>query len=927
MIRKSNGFLEDYYQKAKNKEIIIGEELRQELENLMADLNGNEWDYDTTAADDRIDFIENCVKLTKSPFYGKPMKLMLFQKAYISALFGFKDPVTGFDRFKKSLFMIARKNGKALDLKTRIPTPSGDKTLEEIKPGDYVYGKNGKPVKVLAESEIFHNHKCYEVTFEDGEKIVCDQDHKWTVLTKEARRLISYKPTTTRKRRVFRKLNPDGGREKTAPEMIENFKRPRADGTGIEYKYRVPMCEPLEKEEKELPLDPYILGLWLGDGDKNDNRLSCGKEDLDTLTGLIESHGMKIGSIKEFCGRYEIRLGECGYHYNDAREGLKKAGVWKNKHIPEIYLEASIEQRVELLKGIMDTDGTVSKAGQCSFSQKSEEVTKGMSRLLSSLGIKHTIIFDDNIKCGDAICSAYKIYFFVDKTFPCFHYPRKVARLKEKLAPRMKAKSIVNIREVESRPTKCICVDAEDGLFLCGERNTVTHNSELCSALGVTELILGNEGSDIVCSSNDDTQASILYDAIDLMRQMIDPEDLDTKRNQRFILNRVTNTKIFKMSERTRNKEGRNIDFAFQDESHELKTNNIPKAIEQSQSLKENPKFINLTTEGFVIDGYLDDELKKARAIISGEDDSISGKAFLPWLYTQDTEGEIFRDKSSWVKSNPTLGTVKKWKYMEEQVELARRSKADRIFVLSKDFNFKQAGGAESWLAIEDYTYEVEDVTLDDFKGCFALGHVDLAETTDLTCAAVLLIGKDGKTKYIFSHFWIPESKLTLENDDHHAGAKYKEWAKAGYITISDGNETDLADVATWFYRLQKEHGIKLYKCGYDQRFSKDWLSAMEEYGWTKKYGDLELIIQNAQSLSSAMYLAEADFKSRVINYTKNPVMRWCLENACIKVDDHRQALCVKTENAKKIDGAVVLINLYEMLRRYRSDMKKLAGG
>jgi phage terminase large subunit-like protein len=107
------------------------------------------------------------------------------------------------------------------------------------------------------------------------------------------------------------------------------------------------------------------------------------------------------------------------------------------------------------------------------------------------------------------------------------------------------------------------------------------------------------------------------------MRQLYDPESLDTKRNQSFIKNKVTNTKIFKLSDRTRNKEGRNIDWAILDEAHEMSSNVIAKSIEQSQSLKENPKFVIITTEGFVHDGYLSDELKKCRAIIQGEDDSI----------------------------------------------------------------------------------------------------------------------------------------------------------------------------------------------------------------------------------------------------------------------------------------------------------------
>ena len=177
-------------------------------------------------------------------------------------------------------------------------------------------------------------------------------------------------------------------------------------------------------------------------------------------------------------------------------------------------------------------------------------------------------------------------------------------------------------------------------LLLIARKNT---KSETCSALGLSELIVGNDGSDIVCSSNDDNQASITYDAIDTMRRLIDPDDLDTKRNQRFILNKTNGSKIFKLSERTRNKEGRNIDFAIIDEIHEMQENIIAKSIEQSQSLKDNPKLILITTEGFVQDGYLDDELKKARSIIDGEDDTQSGQRFLPWLYTQDSENEVWQ--------------------------------------------------------------------------------------------------------------------------------------------------------------------------------------------------------------------------------------------------------------------------------------------
>lgn len=462
-------------------------------------------------------------------------------------------------------------------------------------------------------------------------------------------------------------------------------------------------------------------------------------------------------------------------------------------------------------------------------------------------------------------------------------------------------------------------------LLLIARKNT---KSETSSGLAEAELIIGNPGSDIVASSNDDAQASIVFDAIDTMRQLIDPEDKDTKRNQRYILNKVTNTKIFKLSDRTKNKEGRNIDFAIIDETHEMKDNVIGKSIEQSQSLKDNPKFINITTEGFVIDGYLDNELKYARAVIAGEkEDDPAAERLLPWLYTQDSEMEVWtgtRENRLWMKSNPTLGMVKKWDYMEQQVAKAKDSKADRIFVLSKDFNIKQ-NAAEAWLNLEDYNYD-NAYNLEDFRGCYAIGAVDLAETTDLCAAKILIMRPEDPNKYVYSHYFIPESKLE-DSDDKQAGAHYKEWAEAGLLTITEGNDIDLARVADWFYSLYTDWNIRLWKAGYDQRFAKDWITKMEFYGWMRTGGDdsdLVMILQNAQTLTNAIKLSEADFKHRLIRYNNNAIDKWCFGNSGIKVDDKGLALIIKMERGKRIDGAVCLAILYEMYRRYRTEFKTL---
>lgn len=448
-------------------------------------------------------------------------------------------------------------------------------------------------------------------------------------------------------------------------------------------------------------------------------------------------------------------------------------------------------------------------------------------------------------------------------------------------------------------------------LLMLGRKNA---KSETCSGLGLTESITGNDGADIVCSSNDDKQANILYDAIDTMRLMIDPLQKDTWKNQQCIKCKINGAKIFKLSERTRNKEGRNIDWAVIDECHEMKDNVIVKSIEQSQSLKDNPKLIMITTEGFVNDGFLDNELKKARAILNGEDDSVYSERYLPWLYTQDNENEVWTDEKSWLKSNPTLGVIKRWDYLREQIDLARKSKADRMFTLVKDFNIK-VSNSELWLTDEQINYN-KVFTLEDFSGKIVLGGVDLAETTDMCSAKILMMKPNDKTKYVYSMYWIPEGKLETA-DDTGAGAKYSEWAKQGLIRVVEGNEVDVSLVADWFYELYKEYNIKLYKCGYDQRFAKEFLKRMDDYGF-----ECEMVTQNRYVLSNPMRLVEADIRDELINYNNNDVDKWCFGNTAVKIWDtgHIMPVKIKGQSARRIDGVASLIDVYEIYRRYRTE-------
>ena len=462
----------------------------------------------------------------------------------------------------------------------------------------------------------------------------------------------------------------------------------------------------------------------------------------------------------------------------------------------------------------------------------------------------------------------------------------------------------------------------KETLLLIGRKNT---KSETSSALCLADLLIGGEGRRIVCASNTYDQSQIVFDAVDTMRMMIDPDSKDTWRNRKGLICLYNDNRVITMSERTRTKEGLNIDLAVVDEVHEMKDNSLVKPIEQSMSTKEEGLMILITTEGFVNDGYLDGKLAEYRAIINGEKTGMAAKRKLPWLYTQDSEQEVWNVNEdginpAWQKSNPSLVYgIKKWSFLRDCVDAAKESKEDRMFVLSKDFNFK-VSNAEAWLLIEDYNYQ-EEFNLEDFRGSYCLGAVDLAETTDMTSAKILLLKKGDRRKYVFSHYWIPEKKLEASSDEE-AGANYLEWARAGMMTITEGNDIDLSIVADWFYDLMKDHQITLLYCGYDQRFKRDWVNKMEYYGWNDKK-ELEMVLQSPDILSNPIRQVEADLKDRFI-IGLNDIDRWCLGNAALKVDARGKGMLVKSNGqaARRIDGAVTLVILQEMFNRYGTEVK-----
>jgi len=438
--------------------------------------------------------------------------------------------------------------------------------------------------------------------------------------------------------------------------------------------------------------------------------------------------------------------------------------------------------------------------------------------------------------------------------------------------------------------------------------------STICAALALTEFMCGGGGIDIVCSSNDDAQADIIFQEINNMRERFDPKGKRTHKNLTGIYNLKNKSTIKKLSDRTRNKEGRNIDVGILDEVHEMKTNVIGKTIEQSQSTKDEPVLFMITTEGFVNEGYLDSELKYARRVLAGE---LEDPTILVWLYTQDSEAEIWQDEASWQKSNPSLGLIKKPQYLRDQLRKAQQDKAERVFTLAKDFNIKQ-NNAEAWLLETEYTNRAT-FNIEDMRGAVAIGGVDLSETTDLTCAKAMILRPGSNTKYVLTQYFIPEAKI--EAGEIEDKKNYLEWARQGWVDVSPGNENDFSRITAWYVRLYKEFGIRMFKVGYDNALAKFWINEMSDIGF-----DMERVHMDKNTLSNPMKLVEADLRAGLLNYNNNPIDRWCFGNTALKIDNLGLIMPVKVNDMRnrRIDGAVTQIICHAVYTRYRTDYLNL---
>jgi phage terminase large subunit GpA-like protein len=361
--------------------------------------------------------------------------------------------------------------GKALDVNTPIPTPEGFTLMRDIRPGDRVLSETGLPCRVTLATDIMHNRDCYRVVFDDGSDVVCDAEHLWTVVD--------------RGHKIRGRLT---GREitLTLAEMIEPHERSKKQGRT---RYAVKNAEPAQHAAKDLPVDPYLYGLWLGDGCVGDGQLVVHRDDME-LVSLIRARGHAVEV------RYkDQRNGDVGYCRVTCRTGdplakvLRVKGLRTKDAIDQNFLTSSVQDRRDMLAGLMDTDGYASDRGHVEFINKSKVVADAVFRLASSLGYKprmrkvsKSCRYKGAVRTGEY----WKISFRAYAQDGVFRISRKQRAIEKSESGRSylrrsesRQRGIKEIIAVPSVPVKCIQVDSPSRLYLCSHQYIPTHNTML----------------------------------------------------------------------------------------------------------------------------------------------------------------------------------------------------------------------------------------------------------------------------------------------------------------------------------------------------------------------------------------------------------------------------------------------------------------
>lgn len=848
-------------------------------------------------------YVDKYIKLTKgNQWAGKPMTLLPWHEIVTGSLFGWIKP-DGLRRFRRGYIEIPKKNSKALCLETEIPTPSGFKKMGDLRVGDSVFAIDGTSTKITHESEVFENNNCYELTFSNSTKIVCDEDHLWE--------FSSF--NLTRQKNLISKVVP---RIMKASEAFDYFTRSK----NPLLKVRKPRS--VKYPEKKLDIEPYLLGYWLGDGTTCSGAITGEMQDLSYLILKLDSWGYKSRVLK-----YKERSPRLSIY--GLQKKLRQLGVFGAKKIPEDYLFSSEDQRLDLLKGLLDSDGSCSKLGQITFFNTNLLLANQVLSLVRSLGIKATITKYRAVIKGKDCGHYYRVQFFPD--IKCFDLERKAQRQKTKFSDRANWLYLKDIKKTKSVKTKCIAVDHSDKLFLVTRDYIPTHNTTLFGAIGLYMLNGdGEKSSEVYTCANSREQAAILWNIAADMTEADQnlKADLDLIRSTKTILPHGNYSSWFKAwSSDHSAKDGPDAHCVLVDELHEWKGRTAREFWRKIRyaGIARDQAFcpLTITTAGDDKYSLCWEQRTAAKRILEGISEDL---AMFACIYSANEEKikadkDYWKTEECWKEANPSYELILKKEDFEADIEAVKNDPVEKAAFLRYRLGV-WSDSDSPWLESGVWDANVGPGFLEqDLEGQLAYSGLDLSSVHDFTAMShvfpfvtkemianekgEMLLTPIKKFKVIF-RVYCPEDTFAerVRKDD---SGSLRLWHEQGLIRLTPGDSIDHQFIFDEIERDAVKFQIKQF--AYD-RNSAAWI--IQEI--QKKIPHIELFPfnQSMAGMSAPTKSLTVALRKHRLEHNGNSLAGWCASNAVPENNDAQANMMLhKGKSKDKIDPIVALIMGY----------------
>ena len=401
-------------------------------------------------------------------------------------------------------------------------------------------------------------------------------------------------------------------------------------------------------------------------------------------------------------------------------------------------------------------------------------------------------------------------------------------------------------------------------------------------------------------------QADLVYDAFYQIVQSDDELDSITKKRRSDIYIKAFNTSVKKIAFNSKKSDGFNPQLVVNDEMEAWPGDQGLKQYEVMTSAlgaRKQPLIISIATAGYVNDGIFDELFKRATAFLKGN--SREKRLIEKWDSIEELK-----------KSNPNLGVSVSAEYYLEQIEIARNSISKKVEFMTKFCNIKQ-NSAVAWLDYWDVmkcVHEEKPLSLEDFKGCYCVGGIDLSRTTDLTAASIV-INRDG-INHIFTRFYMPQKRYEVAiNEDN---TPYNIYRDRGFLFISGENQVDYKDVYNWFIELVKVYKIKPLKIGYD-RYSANYL--VEDLKTAGFHTD---DVYQGTNLTPVLHEFEGNLKDGLFDFGDNSMLAAHFLNVAVDINlNDSRMKPVKIEKRMRIDGAMSVFDALTMVSKYHNEIGK----